>query len=132
MTDADSKFVTELTKAQIRSKILLKLKTQKEEYRNQKSKVIKDKLLRNKVFRKAKIVMFYIAFGGEVDTEEMIKEAKKAGKLICVPICKKDRETMHRVDDRRVGSCVEQHVFGLSKAQEKRAKKEADKQPDLF
>ena len=94
MTDADSKFVTELTKAQIRSKILLKLKTQKEEYRNQKSKVIKDKLLRNKVFRKAKIVMFYIAFGGEVDTEEMIKEAKKAGKLICVPICKKDRETM--------------------------------------
>ena len=94
MTDADSKFVTELTKAQIRSKILLKLKTQKEEYRNQKSKIIKDKLLRNKVFKKAKIVMFYIAFGGEVDTEEMIKEAKKAGKLICVPICKKDRETM--------------------------------------
>ena len=39
---------------------------------------------------------------------------------------------MHRVDDRRVGSCVEQHVFGLSKAQEKRAKKEADKQPELF
>ncbi|MCK9571831.1 MAG: 5-formyltetrahydrofolate cyclo-ligase [Candidatus Omnitrophica bacterium] len=83
-----------LTKAQIRSKILLKLKTHKEEYRNQKSKIIKDKLLRNRVFKKAKIVMFYIAFGGEVDTEEMIKEAKKAGKIICVPICKKDRDSM--------------------------------------
>ena len=83
-----------LTKAQIRSKILLKLKTHKEEYRNQKSKIIKDKLLRNRVFKKAKIVMFYIAFGGEVDTEEMIKEAKKAGKTICVPICKKDRDSM--------------------------------------
>jgi 5-formyltetrahydrofolate cyclo-ligase len=91
---ANPEFVTGLTKAQIRSKILLKLKTQKEEYRNQKSKIIKDKLLRNKVFKKAKIVMFYIAFGGEVDTEEMIKEAKKAGKVICVPICKKDREIM--------------------------------------
>lgn len=38
--------------------------------------------------------MFYIAFGGEVNTEEMIREAKKIGKLICVPICGKDKETM--------------------------------------
>jgi len=83
-----------LTKAQIRSKILLKLKTQKEEDRNRKSKLIRSKLLRNKVFRKAKIVMFYIAFGGEVNTEEMIKEAKKIGKIICVPICRKDKEIM--------------------------------------
>ena len=83
-----------LTKAQIRSKILLALKTQKEEDRNRKSKVIQDKLLRNKVFKKAKIVMFYIAFGGEVNTEEMIREAKKIGKRICVPVCRKDKETM--------------------------------------
>jgi 5-formyltetrahydrofolate cyclo-ligase len=83
-----------LTKPQIRSKILLRLKTQKEEDRNRKSKLITDKLLRNKVFKKAKIVMFYIAFGGEVNTDEMIREAKKTGKLICVPVCRKDRETM--------------------------------------
>jgi len=38
--------------------------------------------------------MFYIAFGGEVNTEEMIREAKKIGKLICVPVCRKDKETM--------------------------------------
>ena len=38
--------------------------------------------------------MFYIAFGGEVNTEEMIREAKKTGKLICVPVCRKDKETM--------------------------------------
>ena len=83
-----------LTKAQIRSKILSVLKTQKEEDRNRKSRVIQGKLLRNKVFKKAKIVMFYVAFGGEVNTEEMIREAKKIGKLICVPVCRKDRETM--------------------------------------
>ena len=86
--------VEPLTKDQISSKILLKLTTQKEEDRSRKSKLIGNKLLRNKVFRKAKIVMFYIAFGGEVNTEEMIKEAKKIGKLICVPICRKDKETM--------------------------------------
>lgn len=83
-----------LTKAQIRSKILRKLKTQKEEDRNRKSKLIKDKLLRNKVFKKAKVVMFYIAFGGEVNTKEMIREAIKLGKLICVPIFRKDKEIM--------------------------------------
>ena len=83
-----------LTKAQIRSKILKRLKTQKEEDRNRKSKLIKDKLLRNKVFKEAKVVMFYIAFGGEVNTEEMIREAKKIGKLICVPIFRKDKEIM--------------------------------------
>lgn len=83
-----------LTKPQIRSKILKRLKTQKEEDRNRKSKLIGDKLLRNKVFKKAKIVMFYIAFGGEVNTEEMIREAIKLGKLICVPIFRKDKEIM--------------------------------------
>ncbi len=91
---ANSKFVTGLTKVQIRSKILLRLKTQKEEDRNRKSKFILNKLLRNKAFRKAKIVMFYIAFGGEVNTAEMIREAQKIGKVICVPMCSKDKEIM--------------------------------------
>ncbi len=38
--------------------------------------------------------MFYIAFGGEVNTAEMIREAQKIGKVICVPICRKDKEIM--------------------------------------
>ena len=83
-----------MTKAQIRSKILKRLKIQKEEDRNRKSKLIKDKLLRNKVFKKAKIIMCYIAFGGEVNTKEIIREAKKIGKLICVPVCRKNKEIM--------------------------------------
>ncbi len=77
-----------LTKEQIRSKILLRLKTQKEESRERKSKVIKNKLFRTLVFKKAKYTMFYISFGGEVDTREMIKEAKRLGKIVAVPVCK--------------------------------------------
>jgi len=77
-----------LTKQQLRSKIIARLKTQKEEDRNRKSKIIKEKLLRTQVFKKAKSVMFYIAFGGEVDTTEMIKEAIKSGKIVSVPVCK--------------------------------------------
>jgi hypothetical protein len=38
------------------------------------------------------------------------------------------RLTMHDVNDRRVGSCREPHVFGLSNDQKKRkAKKEKEK-----
>jgi len=80
-----------LTKRQIRSKILLRLITQKEEDRTRKSRAIKVKLMRQEAFKKAKTVMFYIAFSGEVDTQEMIRYAKKLGKIIAVPICRKDK-----------------------------------------
>jgi ribosomal protein L44E len=48
------------------------------------------------------------------------------------PSC--NRITLHRVDDRRVGVCTEQHAKGLSKAQEKRAIKKAynEENPSLF
>ena len=80
-----------LTKSEIRSKILLILKTQKEEDRKQKSKAVKDKLLKYKAFKRAKIVMFYLSFDGEVETKEMIKEARKLGKIVAVPVCSRNR-----------------------------------------
>jgi len=83
-----------LTKKQIRSKILSRLKTQKEEGRNRKSKIIKDKLFRTSVFKKAKIVMFYISFDGEVNTQDMIKGAHRLGKIAAVPVCKGYRVTL--------------------------------------
>ncbi|GEM_PF-1446643 len=48
------------------------------------------------------------------------------------PTCKK--MTLHRVDDRRVGTCKEQHVFGMSRVQAKRAAQKvvAERQPELF
>jgi 5-formyltetrahydrofolate cyclo-ligase len=80
-----------LTKKQIRSKILAKLKTQKEEDRERKSRKIGDKLFRSLVFRRSKRVMFYISFGGEVKTQEMIKEAQNLGKIVAVPVCARNR-----------------------------------------
>lgn len=80
-----------LTKKKIRSKILFRLRTQKEEDRNRKSKIIKEKLFRTTVFKKAKVVMFYISFDGEVNTREMIKEAQNLGKIVAVPVCEKNR-----------------------------------------
>jgi 5-formyltetrahydrofolate cyclo-ligase len=78
-----------LTKRLLRSKILLRLKRQKEEDTYHKSKAVSNKLLRTKEFKKAKTVMFYIALSGEVNTEEMISIAKKLGKIVAVPVCKR-------------------------------------------
>jgi len=54
------------------------------------------------------------------------------GILKFCPTCGK--KTMHQVNDRRVGTCTEPHVFGLSKAQEKQAAEKAkrDRQPGFF
>jgi len=54
------------------------------------------------------------------------------GILKFCPTC--NRMTMHRVDDHRVGNCVEVHVKGMSKAQAKRlrAKDEKGQSEDLF
>ena len=41
--------------------------------------------------------------------------------LVWCPTCGKN--TMHRVDDRRVGPCLNDHVAGMSKDQERRKKK---------
>jgi len=80
-----------LTKQRIRSKILLKLKTQKEEERIYKSSIVKDKLFKTREFKKAKIVMFYVSCVGEVETKDMIKQAQKFGKIIVAPTCAKNR-----------------------------------------
>lgn len=83
-----------LTKSQIRSKILGKLKTQKEGTKDRKSKIIKEKLFRTEEFIKAKIVMFYLSHGGEVNTQEMIKEAIEQGKIVAVPVVNRKTNTI--------------------------------------
>lgn len=77
-----------LTKKTIRSKILLDLKTHKEEERKRKSRIIEKKLFKSLIFKKAKVIMFYFSFGGEVNTKKMISAAKKLGKIVAVPVCK--------------------------------------------
>ncbi|MCX5681747.1 MAG: 5-formyltetrahydrofolate cyclo-ligase [Candidatus Omnitrophica bacterium] len=73
-------------KQTLRQKLLELLKTQKEEIRLKKSSLIQDKLFKTSEFKKAEIVMFYCSFDGEVETVSMMKQAKKIGKKIAVPV----------------------------------------------
>ncbi len=83
-----------LTKQVIRSRILARLEKQKEDVRSKKSNLIKEKLFRDKLFKQAKRVMFYIALKGEVETKEMIEAALRLGKIIAVPVCLKKRVSL--------------------------------------
>jgi 5-formyltetrahydrofolate cyclo-ligase len=81
-----------LTKAKIRTKILATFKKQKEEELSLKSRRIKAALFRNKLFKQAKTVMFYVSLGNEVNTTEMIEEALRLGKKVVVPVCGENRK----------------------------------------
>ncbi|MFH1577889.1 MAG: 5-formyltetrahydrofolate cyclo-ligase [Candidatus Omnitrophota bacterium] len=83
-----------LTKSQLRNILVDKLKKQTEQERDHKSKLIEEKLLEQEEFVKAKRIMFYLAFDGEVKTENMIDRARELGKEICVPVCDKGTRTL--------------------------------------
>ena len=113
-----------MTKQKIRSRLLLSLRKQKEEERSKKSRLIGKKLFRTKVFKKAKVVMFYIAFDGEVNTQEMIKETQKLGKTVVVPVCRKDKtmrpcllktKTRLKKGLYGIGEPTDKKFFGLDK-----------------
>ncbi len=76
-------------KKQIRKEVIKKLKNHKEEERLKKSSKIAGKLFLLKEYLKAKTVLFYLSFDGEVDTLRMIKDAMKQGKKVAVPVIRR-------------------------------------------
>jgi 5-formyltetrahydrofolate cyclo-ligase len=78
-------------KKTLRQKFLTLLTQQKEQDRLVKSRLIQKKLLARPEFVKARTILFYASFGGEVVTFEMIKEATQLNKKIALPVIVKDR-----------------------------------------
>jgi 5-formyltetrahydrofolate cyclo-ligase len=72
-------------KNDIRKRILKLLRNQKEEERFKKSRIIWEKLVKRPEFARASTVLFYASFDGEVDTFEMMKQARELGKRIALP-----------------------------------------------
>ena len=74
-----------IAKKDLRERILTLLRNQTEKERFAKSLSIKDKLFRLKDIQRAQTILFYASFDGEVDTTEMIKQARQLGKRIALP-----------------------------------------------
>ncbi len=81
-------------KRQLRTALLEKLKRHKEDERRRKSSRIARKLFLLKEYTKAKTVLFYLSFDGEVDTAGMIIRSLKQGKRVAVPAIQPDRRAL--------------------------------------
>jgi 5-formyltetrahydrofolate cyclo-ligase len=82
--------MTQERKRELRRKFLKKLKSHKEDERLQKSSRIARKLFLLKEYARAKTVLFYLSFDGEVDTVRMIKKSIEQGKRVAVPAIRKE------------------------------------------
>jgi len=102
------------TKETIRKRVLSLLRNQKEEDRIAKSSRIGDKLFNLRNFKHATTILFYMSFDGEVDTFEMIRQAKEMGKIIGLPrINKKEKEIIPAVIERIDNTCLEMGSYGI-------------------
>ncbi|MBU0615096.1 MAG: 5-formyltetrahydrofolate cyclo-ligase [Nanoarchaeota archaeon] len=72
-------------KHSLREKVRNQRNNLSKEFVRSNSQIIKQKLFQTKEYQKAKSVLFYVSFGNEVNTLEMIKEAL-AEKIVAVPI----------------------------------------------
>lgn len=73
-------------KAFIRNTVLAQRDALSAAERMSKSNRIKETLFSLPQFQNAGLILFYVAFGSEVQTEAMIREASAAGKIIAVPV----------------------------------------------
>lgn len=83
-----------LFKKQLRKILLDRLRKQTQQDREYKSKIIEQKLFEQEEFKKSRRIMFYLAFDGEVITENMINMARDLHKQIYVPVCDTENEIL--------------------------------------
>ena len=82
------------TKDALRKRILHQLRHQKEEVRIEKSRVIEAKLFAIPEFQRARTVLFYASFDGEVETFAMMKHAQALEMTIALPTILKRQKTI--------------------------------------
>ena len=82
------------SKIVLRQRILKLLRSQKEDDRLKKSRAIELKLFKTPEFKKARVILFYASFDGEVETFAMMKQALQSGKKIVLPRILRDQKSM--------------------------------------
>ena len=100
-------------KHKIRNTIKELMKSHSDLEKSQKSDIIKKKLFNEEIFKKAKVVMFYVSLKDEVNTLSMIDEAVKMGKRVCVPVILKDEKRLIAGEIKDRERDLEKQHFGI-------------------
>ncbi len=81
-------------KAEIRKEIIRRLREQDSSLKEERSRIIQEKLLSSEEFRSSKTVMTYVSLPTEVSTSYLNQEALKRGKRVAVPYIKGNSQTI--------------------------------------
>ena len=83
------------SKQELRQLILDRIKGQKEDVALFKSRVIVDKVMALPVFKKARTILFYASWQGEVDTFTLMQRAMELKKRVALPLTRSGKEERH-------------------------------------
>jgi 5-formyltetrahydrofolate cyclo-ligase len=79
-------------KQELRQLILDRIKAQKEEVAVLKSRIIREKLMALPVFKRARTILCYASFKGEVDTFALMQCAMDLNKRVVLPVIRKEEQ----------------------------------------
>ena len=102
-----------MTKRQVRTTLLRRLKQQKEDERRRKSAAIQRKVCRLTAFRRAKMVCCYVALPYEVQTWRMIEDMLSKGKRVVIPISQPRTKRLQLSEIRDPASELSPGAFGV-------------------
>lgn len=102
-----------MTKGQLRTACLRRLKQQKEDDRRRRSQAIQRKLFRLAAFRRAKTVCCYVALPYEVQTWRMIEEMLSKGKRVVVPMVQPRRKQLRLSELRNPAADLVRGAYGV-------------------
>ncbi len=102
-----------MTKAQLRTTVLRRLKQQKEDARRRRSEAIRRKVFRLTAFRRATTVCCYVALPYEVQTWRMIEDMLTQGKRVVVPVVQPRTKRLALSEIRDPGTDLTRGSYGV-------------------
>ena len=102
-----------MTKGQLRTTFLRRLKQQKEDERRRRSEAIWRKVVRLTAFRRAKTVCCYVALPYEVQTWRMIEAMLSQGKRVVVPVVQRRTKRLQLSEVQDPATELARGAFGV-------------------
>ena len=115
----------------IRKRISDLLRNQKEDDRLKKSRVIQEKLFALPEFQRAKVILFYASFKGDVETFKMMEQAQQSGKQIALPRITQDKNNMIPSMVDNLNTDLNTGPYGIQQPKQESARDVALKDLDL-
>ncbi|MFH1753730.1 MAG: 5-formyltetrahydrofolate cyclo-ligase [Candidatus Omnitrophota bacterium] len=116
-------------KSEIRRMIIERVKGQGSRVKEEKDKIIRQKLSALPEYKEAKTIGYYVSMDSEVDTRALIDDALEAGKTVAVPVIAGDDLRFYRIENR--GADLAEGPCGILQPDESREEPFSNDRMDL-